>query len=438
MELIFVFLFLIIIYSIAFALKGRVPLPYRKYFITALTLKIIGAILLGLIYKYYYGYGDTLRYHFHSRIISRTFWEDPILALRLLTINLNNPDPNLVVYFTHNYFFGVKDPGSFLIVRLTGFLGIFNGHSYYTIAIIFAFLSFTGIWKLYRTFCYLYPALYKQFALAFLFIPSVFFWGSGLMKDTIAIGALGWLTYALFNLFIKKEKLIINIIILFISAYLIAIIKIYILLCFLPGAILWISAAQVEKRRSLKTILKPALIILSIPISLFFLDKVGEIDKRYALENLESTAEITAEWIHYSSGESGSAYSLGNDFDLSPTGILKKLPLAINVTLFRPYLWEVKNPVMLLSSIESTLFLLFTTYLIFKIGLFSLIKQINKNPLTLFLFIFTFAFAFAVGISTYNFGSLARYKIPCIPFFVAMLFIAQHDGLNTKGGKKTI
>jgi hypothetical protein len=32
-------------------------------------------------------------------------------------------------------------------------------------------------------------------------------------------------------------------------------------------------------------------------------------------------------------------------------------------------------------------------------------------------------FAFAVGLSTSNFGSLVRYKIPAIPFFVASLMI---------------
>ena len=35
--------------------------------------------------------------------------------------------------------------------------------------------------------------------------------------------------------------------------------------------------------------------------------------------------------------------------------------------------------------------------------------------------LFALSFAFVVGISTYNFGSLSRYKIPCTPFY--MLFI---------------
>ena len=39
--------------------------------------------------------------------------------------------------------------------------------------------------------------------------------------------------------------------------------------------------------------------------------------------------------------------------DFSTIGILKKVPAAIEVTFFRPYLWEVNNIPMLLGALES-------------------------------------------------------------------------------------
>ncbi len=39
---------------------------------------------------------------------------------------------------------------------------------------------------------------------------------------------------------------------------------------------------------------------------------------------------------------------------------------------------------------------------------------------------FSIFLAFAIGISTSNFGSLVRYKIPAMPFYVASLFIINH------------
>ena len=51
----------------------------------------------------------------------------------------------------------------------------------------------------------------------------------------------------------------------------------------------------------------------------------------------------------------------------------------------------------------------------------------------LFSLIFSIAFAFAVGVSTYNFGTLVRYKIPLLPFFVvALILIWHHSKKETK------
>ena len=51
-----------------------------------------------------------------------------------------------------------------------------------------------------------------------------------------------------------------------------------------------------------------------------------------------------------------------------------------------------------------------------------------NNPNVLFTLIFSIAFAFAVGVSTFNFGTLVRYKIPLLPFFlVALILILHHS-----------
>jgi hypothetical protein len=42
---------------------------------------------------------------------------------------------------------------------------------------------------------------------------------------------------------------------------------------------------------------------------------------------------------------------------------------------------------------------------------------INKDPNIQFCLIFTVIFAFAVGISSANFGTLSRYRIPCLPLY---------------------
>jgi hypothetical protein len=112
--------------------------------------------------------------------------------------------------------------------------------------------------------------------------------------------------------------------------------------------------------------------------------------------------------------------------------MISKFPQAVTVTLFRPFLWEAKKPIMLLSAFESFAFLALFLYVLFGKGIKVLIKQTAKDPNMLFFLIYSLIFAFAVGISTGNFGSLSRYKIPCMPFFAAFLLILFFKNRKTK------
>ena len=113
-------------------------------------------------------------------------------------------------------------------------------------------------------------------------------------------------------------------------------------------------------------------------------------------------------------------YDIGK-FDASISGVLKKAPTAIVAGLFRPFLWEASNVVMLVSGFENFIILLITLYLLFRIGLRSIYKVIIKEPLILFSLIFSIIFAFSVGLATANFGALVRYRILAVPFFLIAL-----------------
>jgi hypothetical protein len=155
--------------------------------------------------------------------------------------------------------------------------------------------------------------------------------------------------------------------------------------------------------------------------------EIGKDNSRYAVDKLSKTAEITARYLTYvGEKQGGSVYRLDDDFDFSPVGMLRKFPLAVNVTLFRPYLWEAYNPVMLLSALESLVTLILTVYILFQVGIRKTVSYVVSRPIILFCLLFAIAFSFSVGISTYNFGSLVRYKIPMFPFYLSGLFILQY------------
>jgi hypothetical protein len=152
---------------------------------------------------------------------------------------------------------------------------------------------------------------------------------------------------------------------------------------------------------------------------------------KYSLEKLAQTSYVNRGYIYYVSGEEGSSYSLG-DFDPSIPGMLSKFPLAVNVTFFRPYLWEAKKLIVMLSAIEALLFLFLTLKILFTVGAVKVWRTISSDPTIQFCLIFSIIFAFAVGISSYNFGALSRYKIPCLPFYALALILIYYK--NKKPG----
>ncbi len=397
----------------------------RRYFFPALTVRIIGALAVGFLYQFYYEGGDTFAYHTHgSRPLWEAIMESPSEGFRLLFLN-GEYGPG--IWKTASRIWYWNDPQSFFVIRIAAILDLFTFSTYSATAVLFSVIAFAGGWMFFLTFYKLYPGMHKWIALSVLFIPTVVFWGSGIVKDTITLAALGVSTYCFHRLFIEKRIRLGSVFLILFSFWIIFSIKKYILLCFLPAVLLWWVAKNFSRIPStmLRIVLAPLTGILAIFLAYYAVLKVGEDDPRYNISTLAKTAKITAYDIRYGWGArtgEGSGYTLG-ELDGSWQSMVKLAPQAINVSLFRPYVWEVINPLMLLSALEGLFLLSVTIYLIAKVRLklFSYLQQ----PDVLFCFVFAMIFAFAVGISTFNFGTLSRYKIPMMPYFLLALGIVQ-------------
>lgn len=425
-------LVLILIYSIAYFIRPRVTDDItRKYFFPALTVKLFGAIALGLVYQFYYSGGDTYVYHTHgSRIVWQAFLDSPTTGLKLLFSNGIGTE-STYKYASQIYFF--RDSPSFAVVRVSAIFDLLTFSSYSSTALLFAVLSFVGMWMFFLTFYKQYPHLHRGLALAAFFIPSVFFWGSGVLKDSITLGCLGIATYQLHKIFFDNKVGLFNILILIAALYGVFAIKKFVLQAYLPAALVWVAVGNFKHIRSLalKIMLVPFAIAIVFISAYYTVEKVGEDDSRYAISKIAETAKVTAYDIRYWSGrDAGSGYSLG-ELDGTFLSMARLAPQAINASLFRPYLWEVKNPLMLLSAMESLFLFGFSLFVIFKkkIKVFSAFSNAN----VLFAIIFSISFAFAVGVSTFNFGTLVRYKIPLLPYFlVALILILDYSKIDRK------
>ncbi|RYD57369.1 MAG: hypothetical protein EOP56_08665 [Sphingobacteriales bacterium] len=398
--------------------------PWRAFFMSGLTVKIMGGIMIGLIYQYYYGGGDTANYFFHARVINSSFTDSPIKWINLV---LNIPewyDGRYTEYTAKMYWYQAHS--EYMVCSITSFISFFLFTTYLPTAVIFAVLSFSGIWAMFRTFSAQYPVITKPLAICFLFIPSVVLWGSGIFKDTLCLGSMGWMTYGIFRILIMRDFSFKNIILVVISFYLIAVIKIYILIAFIPALVLWTMFYYLQRvpskfaRFSIRLALLPIALVGFMFASKKFEKELG----KYSLDNVAKTATVTADWIGTmtAAGEESIGYDLG-PLDPSPQGMLKKFFPAVNVTLFRPYIWETRKVIQVISALEAVAFLLITIRVLLSVGPIKVWKSIVKDPNLQFALIFVLVFAFAVGISSFNFGSLSRYRIPCLPFYAMALIL---------------
>ncbi|HBK88143.1 MAG: hypothetical protein U0289_12440 [Cyclobacteriaceae bacterium] len=415
---------LVVVYVVAFLLRPYVTDQLtRQYFIPALTVRVFGALALGVVYQFYYDGGDTYNYHTGgSRIIWEAFMKDPLAGMQLIFQPVTN-NQNLYEYTSRIYF--ARDPNSYFVIRIAALFDIFTFSSYSGTAILFSVVGFVGAWLFFITFYRQFSEAHRGLAFATLFIPSVFFWGSGVMKDTIVLAGVGVATFSIYKIFIEKQRQVLYTFLLFVSLFLIYSIRIFVLQAFVPAILVWLFLIRMQSiRMVLVRILMVPFVAVALGVSVYYsVQQLGQSSK-YSLDNIVKTAAVTAYDIGYFTGRNaGSGYSV-EVTEWTPLGMLQAAPAAINVSLFRPYLWEVRNPLMLISALESTFILVFTVIILLR-G-FGRLSSALTSYNVVFCLVFALIFSFAAGISTFNFGTLTRYRIVALPFYVVALVLLEY------------
>lgn len=407
----------------------------EKYFMPALYARFLGAFLSAAMYQYYYGMGDTFYYFWGAQDIYNAILGNPSAAYEMLFYDHFDWSPDTIEAVRIRLFFTNEKEA--LVVKIAGVFSVFGLGTYLGTSFSITAFSFLGCWALFRVFYQLYPHLHKELSWAILFLPSMCFWSTGIMKDSLVIAGLGFFVYGIYyGIISKKKKLIRSIFLIIMGALLMKNIKVYVLLSILPATIVWVFFMYKEKIKNptIRKIASPIFFIAGGLGGVFFIQQLGNTFSEYTLEGFLYEATKMQWWLKLSTErDGGTGYDLG-ELDPSMMGLLKVFPKAVNVTLFRPYLWEARKIIVIPSAIESFVTLLLTFYVIYKVGIFKILGSILSDPVILFCLIFSIIFAFAVGFTSYNFGALARYKIPCLPFYYTAMILL----LNKLPGKKQV
>jgi len=234
---------------------------YYKYYMPAFVWRIFFAVIYTIISQYYFIFADTNHYYQAVLDMHRAITTDSYGYLSDIYTNLKLDKQNPIFrYFyydnlgiTHLYMYDVKN---YFVPRFALPFSLLFGKSYLAISFCMSFFAFGGFWRLFKLFTELFPHLHKKAAVAFLFLPSILFWGVALLKDTISIGAMGYCLYASYKIFIKRDWGLWDILVLLGSGLLLFYIKPYILICLAPSFLLWVflRARVLIKDRTLRQV----------------------------------------------------------------------------------------------------------------------------------------------------------------------------------------
>ena len=419
-------LYIIVLFIIFFYFKPKnvnFINAYKKGFF----LKITGGVAFWFLHCALYGGGDSYAYFYSSKALGNLLFEDFVNGFLILTGEIKGFD--ILSYFNSNTGFPAgymsRDFHTFSVARYSTIFTILGLNSFLLSTILISAFSYIGVWKFYRMISEIYPDNKGAFFYLVLCMPSLLFWGGGIMKDTYVLSATCWFSHSFYKIFIQRKKIYINSFFILINLFIIINIKPYIILSLIPGALLWLNNAYARKIKNsfIRVIIIPVFFILTVIVGALTFNNINEYMGNYAdIDQAIHQAQVIQQDLLRSDQYGNNNYNLGR-IDGSISGMARVAPAAVFTAIFRPLPWEVGSPTMIISAVENSLMLIFTVFLIIRLNPVSFFRLILKEPFVFFAFSFSLVFAFGVGIASTNFGALARYKIPLIPFFFTALYI---------------
>ena len=404
MEIVVILLYLLLLLYLIGKLRFfAVPKMPRTLFMAAFLLKAAGGLLFIVInQRYFYNGGDSQVYFTAGKVIFDTLFQNPLHFLELtFGPNARKPPENLAAIIENIPAW--TDVRTYMVIRVNALAHLISFHYYSIHAILGAFMGFTGLTALYKTFVARFG--HKRVVLFCLFYvtPSLVYWTSGLHKEGISLLCMGMLVYR-FSLLYGTGLTLHNISAAFIWALLLALFRPYTFGLLLPALFLWYIA---EKRR-----LKPFPVFSAAYLTGFAaLALIGKLLPRFNV--FAVIADIRYYFVMYKTGGSEINLQL-----MQPTwqAALLEMPQAFINTLLRPEPWGNIAVAQQLAAIETLVFTFFAA-LCLLLAKPSLVQQQNRAFLCCCLFFSVTSFLL-IGLTTDNLGAIVRYRSILLPFWL--------------------
>ncbi len=390
----------------------------RVYILLAFVLKLVaGAALSALYYDHYEDRttGDTYRFFDDATVMYSSLYEEdtPETYLRLLFGIGEKTDPLAKKYYytmTHmERPFGVGFYNdNVTIIKANAFLMLFSFGYYPTHVLFWCFMSLIGLMALMRLLVVYFPRKKWAMFLAVFLLPTVVFWGSGVLKDGLLILGLGLFLRAFFH-YIYGDFERRHAPGLIIGLTLLVLVKGYVLFCMSPALIGLLLAKMTHGRKfwlifSIPHVLAVLLIFIGPSIH-----PELDIAQKFRLKQ-EAFYNIAEQ------SQSGSVIEI--PAVEKPADILLTAPQALVTTYLRPWVWSKGNPLYIPSGLENLFLLLVLAIMVWNF----------RPPYGLIIPIIAFSASFVlvlgvvIGETVPILGAVVRYKLPAFIFLFVLIF----------------
>lgn len=398
----------------------------RRFLSGVFLLKILAGTALVAIYTYYYtdrSTADVFKYFDDSKVMFNALRDKPADYFQML-FGINNDSPYFDKYYdTMNNWYRVYESNlyndSHTIIRFNAVVMLFSGGHIGVHTVFMCFIALMGLAALYKVFSTYIIQNRQALTVGIFLLPSVVFWGSGVLKEGLLFFAIGTAVFCLEQLLSNKGKWW-HWPGLFFALALMFICKMYVLIALFPGivAYTWIRLSS-NKRVYLKYLV----VILICTVAAVNIKVVLPKD-----DFLETLSEKQRDFMGLA--ESMNSGSIIHINKLEPTfkSFAMNAPEAFINTLCRPFIWEAKTAFEWAAAIENLFLIAFIIYAFVKID----VKKLTQ-PLVPFCITFVLVLYVLSGIATPVVGALVRYKVPAMPFLViALLLVAKDNAFPTK------
>ncbi len=376
----------------------------KLHYFPALIFKLLCGLGIGYLYFYHYKSGDTIQYDQATHLV------------------LNNITPSISNWYSFlfrsdlSFIHGtlphvLNEYRSLFFVKILSLLYLFSDRSYWISSLYLSLFSFWGAWILVGSLFKYHPDSKYAGLISFLYFPTIVFWSSGILKESISFACITLITSLFIRWYYRRSFHFLNIILYILLFWVLWSLKYHyaaiLLLSTLSGFIFMITYDKFGFSNRF-------LVYLGIFFILAFI--ITFIHPNFHLSNLMDVIKAN----HFKVTELSQEKNLIKFLPIG-TGnyhFLINIPVSLFGGLFMPFPWQGHTILSVFTGIFNLVILLVTIYKLIHITK-------DQNSLNFWLFAggtYVVILAIVMAYTTPNFGTLERYKISYLPFFLFWVF----------------